>query len=58
MILFVDTSALIKLYIAEPGSQAMQLKVPGKLLAASYLTYAEAHATFARHSGLRTSCAG
>ncbi len=48
MILFLDTSALIKLYIVEPGSEAMGRKVSGKLIAVSQLAYAEAHATFAR----------
>ena len=35
MILFLDTSALVKLYIAEPGSEAMRRRVPGKLIAVS-----------------------
>ncbi|MCP3956955.1 MAG: type II toxin-antitoxin system VapC family toxin [bacterium] len=48
MILFLDTSALVKLYIAEPGSEAMRRKVSDKLVAVSQLAYAEAHATFAR----------
>ena len=48
MILFLDTSALVKLYIAEPGSEALLRKIPGKLVAVSHLAYAEAHATFAR----------
>ncbi len=48
MILFLDTSALIKLYIAESGSEAMLRRVSGKLIAVSQLAYAETHATFAR----------
>ncbi len=48
MILFLDTSALVKLYIAEPGSEAMRRRVSNKLIAVSQLAYAEAHATFAR----------
>ncbi len=48
MILFLDTSALIKLYIAESGSDAMLRKIPDKLVAVSQLTYAETYATFAR----------
>ena len=48
MILFADTSALLKLYIAESGSEAMVRKIPGKLVAVSQLAYAEAYATFAR----------
>ena len=48
MILFLDTSALVKLYIAEPGSEAMRRRVSNELIAVSQLAYAEAHATFAR----------
>lgn len=48
MILFLDTSVLIKLYIAEPGSQTLKRRLPGKLIAVSQLTYAEVYATFAR----------
>ncbi len=48
MILFLDTSALIKLYIAEPGSVAMQRRISEELISVSQLTYAEAHATFGR----------
>ncbi len=48
MILFLDTSALVKLYIAEPGSEAMRSRVSDQLIAVSQLAYAEAHATFAR----------
>ncbi len=48
MILFLDTSALIKIYIAEPGSVAIQRRVSGGVVALSQLTYAETHATFAR----------
>ncbi len=48
MILFLDTSALVKLYIAEPGSEAMRRRVSDQLVAVSQLAYAEAHATLAR----------
>lgn len=48
MILFLDTSALVKLYISEPGSQAMVRRLSDQLVALSPLVYAEAHATFAR----------
>ena len=49
MILFVDTSALVKLYIAEPGSERMREAVgKGEPMAVSILAFAEMHATFAR----------
>lgn len=49
MILFLDTSALVKLYIAEPGSERMrEAAVRGEPVAVSVLAFAEIHATFAR----------
>lgn len=48
MILFADTSALIKLYIEETGSAAMAERARSVRLALSALAYAEVHATFAR----------
>ncbi len=48
MILFLDTSALVKLYIAEPGSETMRRKVSDQVVGLSHLAYAETHATFAR----------
>lgn len=48
MMLFVDTSALVKLYLVEPGSDEMVALALGAKLAASALTYAEVHATLAR----------
>ncbi len=49
MILFVDTSALVKLYIAEPGSEQMREAVAQEpSVAVSRLAFAEIHATFAR----------
>ncbi|HYU32145.1 MAG TPA: type II toxin-antitoxin system VapC family toxin [Thermoanaerobaculia bacterium] len=49
MILFLDTSALVKLYIAEPGSERMRETASrGEPVAASDLAFAEIHATFAR----------
>jgi predicted nucleic acid-binding protein len=49
LILFLDTSALVKLYIAEPGSERMREAVAGGgSVAASALAFAEIHATFAR----------
>ncbi len=48
MILFVDTSALVKLYIDEKGSEAMAARARESRLASSILAYAEIYATFAR----------
>lgn len=57
MILFLDTSALVKLYVAEAGSAALRHRIRrASALAASVLAYPEARATFARlrRSGLTT----
>ena len=48
MILFADTSALIKLYIEEAGSSAMAERARHVRLALSVLAYAEVYSTFAR----------
>jgi len=48
LILFVDTSVLVKLYIAEPGSERMRKLVQEGRIAVSLLAFAEMHATFAR----------
>jgi uncharacterized protein len=49
LILFVDTSALVKLYISEPGSERMRKALARReALAVSVLAFAEIHATFAR----------
>jgi predicted nucleic acid-binding protein len=49
LILFIDTSALVKLYITEPGSERMREAVTrDEPKAASVLAFAEIHATFAR----------
>lgn len=48
MILFADTSALVKLYIEEAGSSAMAARARTARMAASALAYAELYATFAR----------
>jgi predicted nucleic acid-binding protein len=49
LILFLDTSALVKIYIAEPGSERMREAVAREEpKAASVLAFAEIHATFAR----------
>jgi predicted nucleic acid-binding protein len=49
LILFIDTSVLVKIYIAEPGSERMREAVArDEPKAASVLAFAEIHATFAR----------
>jgi predicted nucleic acid-binding protein len=49
LILFLDTSALVKLYLAEPGSERMHAAATeAPPVAASHLAFAEIHATFAR----------
>jgi len=48
VILFVDTSALVKLYIEEAGSASMAKHARTSRLAASVLAYAEIYATFGR----------
>lgn len=48
MIAFLDTSALIKLYIAEIGSQNLEKWASGASLVVSQLTYGEVYATLAR----------
>jgi predicted nucleic acid-binding protein len=49
LILFLDTSALVKIYIAEPGSERMRKAVAREEpRVASVLAFAEIHATFAR----------
>lgn len=51
MILFGDTSALVKLYIAEEGSGAMQqAAADATALAACRIAWAEAMAAFARRA--------
>lgn len=48
MILFADTSALVKLYIEEAGSAAMAERARHARIALSVLAYAEVYSTFAR----------
>ncbi len=49
MILFVDTSVLVKLYVEERGSERMRQEVAhGNPVAASDLAFAEMHAALAR----------
>ncbi len=48
MTLFLDTSALVKLYLDEPGSPSIQERVAETTVALSHLAYGEIYATFAR----------
>ena len=48
MIVFLDTSALVKLYIVETGSEALLARIENAVVAVSQLTYGETYATFAR----------
>jgi len=51
MILFCDTSALLKLYIAEPGSEALKARVPEvDAVAVCRIAWAEAHAALSRRA--------
>ena len=57
MILYLDTSALVKLYVREAGSAAMQSHAAkAEALATSTVAYAETRAGFARlkHTGMTT----
>ena len=50
MILYVDTSALVKVYVAEPGSSEVRRRIDqAGAVATALVTYAEARAAFARH---------
>ena len=50
MILYLDTSALVKLYVEEDGSEAVAAALEGAEAACTVrITYAEARAAFARH---------
>lgn len=49
MILYLDTSALIKIYVREPGREVVEVAVEGSSrIATAMVSYAEARATFAR----------
>jgi len=49
LIAYLDTSALVKLYVAEDGSRAMRaFAARAEALATSVVAYAEARAAFAR----------
>ena len=50
MILYVDTSALVKVYVAESGSSEVRGRIDqAEAVATALVTYAEARAAFARH---------
>ena len=49
MILYLDTSSLVKLYVVEPGSEGVQRLVErAELVSTSVVAYAEARAALAR----------
>jgi uncharacterized protein len=49
MILYLDTSSLIKLYVEEPGTKEVQRRVTeSDVVATSVIAYPEAHAALAR----------
>jgi predicted nucleic acid-binding protein len=50
VILYLDTSALVKVYVIEPGSSEVQGRIDqAEAVATALVTYAEARAAFARH---------
>ena len=55
MTLYLDTSSLVKLYVAEPGSESVHEGVDrATLVATSMIAYAEARAALARRRRERT----
>ena len=49
MILYLDTSSLLKLYVQEPGTEEVQSRVGvAEVVATSAIAYPEAHAALAR----------
>lgn len=51
MILFCDTSALIKLYIVEEGSDALKIQLSSaEAVAVCRIAWAEAHAALSRRA--------
>lgn len=59
MILYLDTSALVKLYVREPGSTALRSHASkAEALATSVVAYAEARAAFGRLKQSGTSSEG
>ena len=56
MILFCDTSALLKLYIVEPGSEVLKARVAeAEAVAVCRVAWAEAHAALSRRAREVTS---
>jgi uncharacterized protein with PIN domain len=52
MILYLDTSSLLKLYVEEPGTSEVQSRVElADVVATSVIAYPEAHAAVARGRG-------
>lgn len=59
MILFCDTSALVKLYVREPESEAvLNARRAADTVAVCLVTWAEAHAAFASRARRRPEDAG
>ena len=59
MILYLDTSALVKLYVAEAGTEVVASAVErARALATVRITYAEARAAFAQHARAKGIAAG
>ena len=59
MILYLDTSALVKLYVAEAGTEAVATAVErAQALVTVRVTYAEARAAFAQHARAKGIAAG
>ncbi len=59
MILYLDTSALVKLYVAETGTDAVATAVErATALVTVRITYAEARAAFAQHARAKGLGAG
>ena len=59
MILYLDTSALVKLYVAEAGTEAVAPAVErARALVTVRVTYAEARAAFAQHARTKGIAAG
>ena len=48
MILYLDSSALVKLYIQEPGSKEVKEQVAARIVSTSRVSYVEARAGIAR----------
>jgi predicted nucleic acid-binding protein len=54
VILYLDTSALVKLYVAEAGTEAVATAVErAQALVTVRVTYAEARAAFAHHARMK-----